>query len=105
MIASMLTANIATAKNELSRLLRHVKRGHSVLITERNRPVARIEPVAADAAGVSASALAALHGMGVLSPPSRPTLDVEAFLALPSATVPPGLGLTAAVLAEREETR
>lgn len=40
----MKTANIATAKNELSRLLRRVKRGETIVITERTRPVARLPP-------------------------------------------------------------
>jgi prevent-host-death family protein len=43
----MKTASISHAKNHLSELLARVKRGESVLILERDRPIARIVPVAA----------------------------------------------------------
>lgn len=39
----MITASVATTKNQLSRLLRRVKLGESILITDRNRPVARLD--------------------------------------------------------------
>ncbi|MHB1310353.1 MAG: type II toxin-antitoxin system Phd/YefM family antitoxin, partial [Limisphaerales bacterium] len=41
----MKTASIAMAKNQLSRLLRQVRGGESILITDRNQPVARLQPV------------------------------------------------------------
>jgi len=41
----MKTVTIGEAKNELSALLRLVRRGESVLILNRKRPVARLEPV------------------------------------------------------------
>lgn len=96
----MKTANVATAKNELSRLLRHVKRGETVVITERNQPVARLQPL--DDAD---SPLAALHASGLLTPPKSTRWNVRAFLAAlpPNAPLPPDQSLTAAVLDEREE--
>lgn len=42
----MRRATISQAKNHLSELLARVKRGESVLILERDRPIARIVPVA-----------------------------------------------------------
>ncbi len=102
----MLKANIATAKNELSRLLRRVKRGESVLITERNRPIAELRPCGAPAEGSEDALLASLHHSGVLRPPSSPTWDVDAFLDTlpPMAPLPVEQSLVAAVLAEREES-
>jgi prevent-host-death family protein len=97
------TANIATAKNQFSRLIEQVKQGGSVLITERNRPVARLLPLAA--ADVS---LASLHQAGVLQPPVREAWDVESFLqSLPAdaAELSADQSLVAAVLAERAESR
>jgi prevent-host-death family protein len=41
----MKTATVTEAKNGLSALLDQVKAGHSVLITERGVPIARIEPM------------------------------------------------------------
>jgi prevent-host-death family protein len=40
----MKTATITQAKNGLSALLDHVRAGESVVITDRGRPVARLEP-------------------------------------------------------------
>ena len=41
----MKKAKVAELKNGLSRYLAHVKRGGTVLVFERDRPVARIIPV------------------------------------------------------------
>ena len=41
----MKRANITEAKNSLSALIDQVKGGSSVLIGDRGRPVARLEPV------------------------------------------------------------
>lgn len=42
----MRTATITEAKNGLSSLIDRVRAGETVLITDRGRPVARLEPVA-----------------------------------------------------------
>ena len=41
----MRTATISDTKNSLSALLDRVRHGESILITDRGRPVARLEPV------------------------------------------------------------
>lgn len=41
----MTTASITEAKNNLSKLLKKVRAGESVLILDRNIPVARLEPL------------------------------------------------------------
>ncbi len=100
----MITANVASAKNGLSKLLRHVSRGESVLITDRKRPVAYLKPISSVSHPESLS-LESLHASGVLLPPSGQALDAKAFLALPKAALKGSSSLVAAILAEREEGR
>ncbi len=100
----MKTANVATTRNELSRLLRRVKRGETVIITERNRPVARLMPIDTAVAPNSADC-DALFASGVLLPAAGGPLNVDAFLAGPRASLPAHASLTSAVQAEREEGR
>jgi prevent-host-death family protein len=96
----MHTSNIASAKSHFSRLIDLVKQGQTVLITERNKPVATLQPISqAFPAG-----LEALHASGLLTPPSR-VLDVAAFFAAPRASLAPENSLAQAILAEREEGR
>jgi prevent-host-death family protein len=101
----MLTANVATAKNELSRLLRRVKRGERVIITERNQPIAQLQPFTATGADETTPALAPFYEAGALTPPANPVFDVATFLALPAAALPAHQTLAAAVLSEREDGR
>lgn len=92
-------ANIATAKNQFSRLLERVKQGETILITDRNRPVARLQPL--EEPDVDYEALIA---SGLLIAPEKP-LALEDFLAAPRAKTRSGKSLAAAVLEEREEGR
>lgn len=98
----MKTASIATAKNELSRLLQRVRRGETILITDRNRPVARLQPLEGEA---SSATLEPLYAAGVLSPPVGGPLDPVAFLRADRPRLKPGRSLASAVLSEREEGR
>ncbi len=41
----MTTASVTEAKNNLSKLLRKVRSGETILILDRNIPVARLEPL------------------------------------------------------------
>jgi len=93
------TANIAKAKNEFSRLIERVKQGETILITERDRPVACLQPLDA-----SSPVLESLQASGLLSPPSG-KLDLARFLAAPRPAVESSRSLLAAIVAEREETR
>ena len=47
----MKKAKIAELKNHLSRYLDHVRSGESVLVLDRDQPVARIVPLAPPTAG------------------------------------------------------
>jgi prevent-host-death family protein len=96
----MHTSNIASAKSHFSRLSDRVKQGETVLITERNRPVATLQPVSQ----AFPEGLRTLHSSGLLVPPGK-VLDAAAFLAAPRAALASEHSLTQAILAEREEGR
>ena len=64
----MKTATITETKNGLSALLDLVRRGESILITDRRRPVARIEPVGTIAED-SSGRIARLERAGVVRRP------------------------------------
>jgi prevent-host-death family protein len=68
-------ASITETKNNLSSILDRVKAGTTVLIVDRGRPVARIEPVAASPAlsgEEDAGRLARLAREGLVHPAKRP---------------------------------
>lgn len=96
----MHTSNIASAKSQFSRLIDLVKQGQTVMITERNKPVATLQPILTS----SSAGLEALHASGLLTPPGK-VLDVAAFFAAPRASLAAENSLTHAILAEREEGR
>lgn len=84
----MRTTNIAELKNNLSNFLADVKRGEEILISDRNKPIAKIVPLH-NTSDFSAEELA-LAATGVLRLPETSEID-ESFLkekrpALDSAT-------------------
>lgn len=95
----MVKANIATAKNQLSRLIDKVKQGETVLIMDRNRPVARLEPLMKQSVNIDD-----LHSQGILVA-SKTRLDTKKFLGMPQAKMSEGVNLRNAILEEREEGR
>ncbi len=98
----MKTATISDAKNRLSELLARVRRGETILILDRDLPVARIEPIARSSLATDPQ-LAELERSGVLQRPRvRPGGDV--LHELPPMPRARG-GAVAALLAEREEGR
>ncbi|MCC6611809.1 MAG: type II toxin-antitoxin system prevent-host-death family antitoxin [Burkholderiales bacterium] len=99
----MKKATISQAKNRLSELLDAVRHGESVLITDRSRPVARIEPVGATTADEAAGWLDELERAGVVR---RGRGDVSK-LKLPGPIPRPkrAASVVDALLAEREESR
>ncbi|HKT10037.1 MAG TPA: type II toxin-antitoxin system prevent-host-death family antitoxin [Gemmatimonadaceae bacterium] len=96
----MKKASISYAKAHLSALLKRVREGQTVLITDRGRTVARLEPVATvdwDAQ------LRSLIEDGIVAPPSNPS-GKDWFRKLPPPIrLPPGVSVVEALLAEREE--
>ncbi|WP_419163852.1 type II toxin-antitoxin system Phd/YefM family antitoxin [Candidatus Palauibacter sp.] len=99
----MRRASVSEAKNALSSLLSDVRRGEAVLITHRGKPVARIEPCAADDLGADQAA-AELVRRGVAAPP-RTSLNVERFLSTPAVRMTEGASASEMIVAERREGR
>jgi prevent-host-death family protein len=64
----MRTASITEAKNNLSALIDSLKGGSPVLIVDRGRPVARLEPVTGAQAGEHDARLARLLREGLVRP-------------------------------------
>jgi prevent-host-death family protein len=62
----MKTASISATKNQLSALIEQVRQGESILITDHDRPVARLTPVAVENGQSSSDELALLERKGVL---------------------------------------
>ena len=102
-IRLMKKANITEAKNHLSSLIDEVKSGTSILILDRNTPVARLEPIN-DRETVKDDRVVPLVRQGLASAPRR-TIDVVQFLARSKAKLAEGVSATQALLAEREVTR
>jgi prevent-host-death family protein len=97
----MKKAMISEAKNNLSRLIDAVKRGESVLILDRNRPVARLEPVGAEG---EPGRIADLVKSGVIATPRR-KLDMAAFLDRAMVRPTGGASAVRALVEERRGTR
>lgn len=96
----MKRVSVSEAKHGLtSGLLSEVRRGETVLITHRGRPVARIEPCHVDGADAE-PAMAELLRRGVAVPPRVP-LDVERFLGAPVARLTEGARASEMIVAER----
>jgi antitoxin (DNA-binding transcriptional repressor) of toxin-antitoxin stability system len=98
----MKEVNIAELKMRLSHYLRLVRQGGGLLVRDRNRIVARIEPVT-DPASLPAGErrrIAELHAHGVLRRPHH-RLTRKWIEAAPRFDV----DVVAALLSEREESR
>ncbi len=98
----MTTASISEAKAKLSALLARVKAGETVTITDRGVPVAQLAPLPA-ASDNWDERLQRLARQGLIRLPET-TLDVEAFLALPTARFEESV-LDALLEERRESTR
>ena len=96
----MKKASISYVKAHLSALLKRVREGETVLITDRGKTVARLEPVATvdwDAQ------LRSLIERGIVTPPSNPSGQDWVKKLPPPLPLPPGVSVVDALLAEREE--
>lgn len=101
----MITATIARTKNELSRFLGMVKSGETVLILDRNHPVARLCPVGPPTGSTGDDAkLLKLEANGLIRrPPGNP--DWRSLLADPPPALRAGASALGALLDERETSR
>lgn len=100
----MKTATISETKNSLSALLDRVRHGETVLVTDRGRPVARLEPVAsAGHTGPDDGRLARLERAGVVRRATRGRLDE--ILRVPPPAPAAGADVVAALVEERRSGR
>jgi len=98
----MKKASITDAKNNLSALIDGVKGGSPVLIVDRGRPVARLEPIAALASGDDGR-LARLVREGVVRP-ARAAVRKALFTKKPPRLKGGASGVRV-LLDERRESR
>ena len=96
----MKRATISETKNRLSELLTHVKRGETVLILERDRPIARIVPVESSERSDD-ERLADLERRGIIRRAARPPRKTLP----PPIELPDGVSILEALLQERDEAR
>jgi prevent-host-death family protein len=100
----MKTATISETRKGLSALLDRVRHGESILITNRNQPIARLEPVrSAGDAGPDEERLARLERAGVIRRARRSRL--EEIVRVPPPAPDLADDIVAAVLAERRSGR
>ncbi len=91
------------AKNNLSALIDSLKSGHSVLIVERGRPVARLEPVCGNSREEQEGKLLRLVREGLVRP-RRGRVPSPLFRSQPPRTVS-GASALEALLEERRQGR
>ena len=99
----MKVVSVSWAKNNLSKLLRQIRGGASVTITDRGVPVARLSPPG-PTRGIPAWAIE-LAQRGLLTlPESEPTADWDKDLP-PPPKLPDGVSAVAMLLEDRENDR
>ena len=102
-IGAMNRANISYTRNHLSEMIARVREGESILIVDRQLPVARLEPVnATDSRSPRWQADMVRRG---LVRPARNGIDPRAFQALPRSVCTANGDVLEALLADREEGR
>jgi prevent-host-death family protein len=99
----MKKASITEAKNRLSALIDGLKKGSPVLIVDRGRPVARLEPMTGFGEGDQDGRLSRLVREGIVRP-GRTPLASSLFTAQPPRPKRDASAV-AALLAERRDSR
>lgn len=97
----MIKASVSGLKNSLSEYLRKVRAGQSVVIYDRNVPIARIERI--ESGGTGADRIARLRAEGVTRPPTRPLSARQLTAVL--GVVPARARALDALLEERADGR
>lgn len=100
----MKRASITEAKNNLSKLIDGVKTGTPVLIMDRGRPVARLEPITSGAGADDSGRLARLIRDGVVRPSRGPGLP-KYLITEPPPRVKGGESIVDILIEERREGR
>lgn len=99
----MKRASITEAKNNLSALIAALKGGSPVLIVDRGRPVARLEPVVADSHGEDDGRLSRLVREGIVRP--RRALPPQALFSTEPPHANTGASIVDALITERRDGR
>ena len=92
----MKRASITETKNNLSAIIDGVKHGSPVLIVDRGRPVARLEPVTSASTADGEGRLARLVRDGIVRP-ARTTLPRGLISGKPPRPKPGGSGVRALI--------
>lgn len=100
----MITANISKTKNELSRYLDAVRGGETVLILDRNRPIAQIQPLSANA-GAGSARLDELEAGGLISRPKGSKASWSRKLKTPASESGETIGSVDTLMEERDSGR
>lgn len=95
----MIKVSISRLKDQLSAYLKKVEAGQTVIVTDRNKPIAQLSRVVAKEG--DDERLARLVAQGIVKPPKGPRLDMKEFLR--RRPVIPDAGLLEALLEERRE--
>ena len=95
----MKTASISQTKNQLSTLIDQVRQGETIVITDHDRPVAKLVPAQAEK-GEEAAALANLERKGIIRRGNG-----EVHLLAPRIKPRHGARAVAASLEDREPSR
>ena len=98
----MKKASVSNLKNNLSAYLRKVRAGQSVVIYDRDVPIARLERIESSAQG--SARLALLCAQGVTRPPVQ-RRSAAGILAVLSTPLPRSARLLDAVQLDRAEDR
>jgi prevent-host-death family protein len=102
----MKKASITEAKNHLSALIDGLKKGSPVLIVDRGRPVARLEPVTRLGEGEQDGRLSRLIREGIVRPGRTTLSSLSSSLFSDQPPRPKGdASAVAALLAERWDSR
>jgi prevent-host-death family protein len=99
----MKTASITETKNQLSALLERVRNGESILILDRGRPVARLEPALSDDPTEPDARLDRLERQGLIRR-AQATLP-DSFLDEPPPRAEGGASISSVLIEERREGR
>jgi antitoxin (DNA-binding transcriptional repressor) of toxin-antitoxin stability system len=97
----MIKASVSGLKDSLSEYLRKVRAGQSVVIYDRNVPIARIERI--ESSGFEADRVVQLRAEGITRPPRKPLSARQLAAMLP--VIPQRALVLEALLAERAEDR
>lgn len=99
----MKIASISETKNQLSALIDAVRHGETVIITDRDRPVARLEPIAPGEGVGDDTRLARLERSGVIRRGNPEAL--RELLHTPPPKLPKGMSVLEALIEERRQGR